>query len=182
MSDETKREGGLLGRLKGALGERGRAEIPDRRASKRVTLPIPVRLKIGDGEPTMERLHDFSQQGLCFEAVTSGVPGERVIVRFDGYPDVCEAFNLAGEVARVTQDAPYGLVIEIDRQNTPPEALQQYRALVLHYIRHKPLLEQVGKGYFEGRCVACEWIGRVGERKPTCPRCGKGVVPIATPR
>lgn len=182
MSDDTKRERGLLKRLKGVLGERGRADAPDRRTSKRVTLPIPVRLKIGGGEATTERLRDFSQHGLSIEAVSSGEPGERVVVHFEGYPDVCDAFNLAGEIARVSQETPHGLVIQIDRQNTPPDALQQYRALVLHYIRHKPLLEELGKGYFEGRCVSCDWIGRVGATKPTCPRCGAGAVPIDAPR
>lgn len=181
MSDERKRGRGLLGRLRGVVGESGREGVPDRRGSKRIGLPIPVRLKIADREPTTERLHDFSQHGLCVEAVTDGVPGEGVVLHFDGYPDVCEPFNLAGQVARVGEEAPHGLVIEIDRGRTPPDALKQYRALVLHYIRHKPLLEDVSKGYFEGSCASCDWIGRVGERKPTCPRCGKGVVPIDAP-
>lgn len=182
MSDETKRGRGLLGRLKGVLGERDPAKPSERRESKRVSLPIPVRLKVGDGESTIHRLHDFSQHALCVEEVHEGEPGERVVVHFEGYPDVCEPFNLAGEIVRASEDSSNGLVIQIDRKSTPAEALQQYRALVLHYIRHKPLLEEVSKGYLEGRCVSCSWIGRVGATKPTCPRCGEGAVPVDAPR
>lgn len=180
MSDETKR--GLFGRLKGALGERGHEGADERRRSKRLSLPIPVRLKIGNDRPTSRRLRDFSQHGLCIETPDEGQPGEQVVVRFEGYPDVCDPFSLAGEVTRIAEESPRGLVILIDRQITPPEALEQYRALVLHYIRHKPLLEEVGKGYFEGRCESCGWIGRVGERNPTCSRCGERAVPVDAPR
>jgi phage FluMu protein Com len=49
---------------------------------------------------------------------------------------------------------------------------------VLHYLHHKPLLEDMNQGYFEGRCPSCEWIGRVGRRRPHCSRCGGAVVPV----
>ncbi len=179
MSDRGKRGGGLFGRLRGALGDDGSAAVPERRRSRRVKLRIPVRLKIGAEPPTTRRLQDISQQGVCVEALDAGEPGEKVGVRFEGYPDICDPFILAGEIVRVTDQDPPGLVIHIDRERTPPEALRQYRTLVLHYIRHKPLLDEIGRGYFEGRCKACGWIGRVGVKKPTCSRCGKPVVPVA---
>lgn len=181
MSVETKRGQGLLGRLKSALGEPDHEGADDRRRSKRVKLPIPVRLRIGNGEPESRRLHDFSQHGLFIETPDEGPVGEKVVVRFEGYPDVCEPFALAGEVLRVSEE-PKGLVILIDRQSSPPEALGQFRTLALHYIRHKPLLEELDRGYFEGRCTSCDWVGRVGERNPTCARCGQPAVPIDAPR
>lgn len=179
MSDEGRRARGLLGRLKGALGDDDREKTPERRSSRRVRLPISVRLKIETHPPTTRTLVDMSQHGLRVEGIEGGKTGDAVTVRFDGYPDVCEPFILAGEVVRTTADPPPGLVIHIDRDRTPAEALQQYRTLVLHYIRHKPLLDELGRGYFEGRCPACGWIGRVGLKGPTCSRCGKPVVPVA---
>ena len=143
-----------------------------------MSLPIPVRLKIGNGEVAARRLRDFSQHGLCVETPDEGRRGDKVVVRFEGYPDVCEPFSLAGEVLRDSKQSPHGVAIEIDRQHSPPDALKQYRTLVLHYIRHKPLLEEVEKGYFEGRCVSCQWVGRVGERNPTCAVCGSSAVPV----
>jgi PilZ domain len=179
MADEAKRGRGLLQRLKGALGDEDHRKSPERRASKRVALPIPVRLRIGDGESATRRLKDLNQQGFCVEAAAGGVPGERVVVRFEGYPDVCETFFLRGRIVRLTDETPSGLVVQIDRAETAAAAIEQYRALVLHYIRHRPLLDEVGKGYFEGRCQSCDWIGRVGAKKPTCPKCGGRVAPVA---
>lgn len=180
MSDEAKTSRGLLGRLRGAISERRKEATPERRSSKRVSLPIPVRLKVGTGETGTGRLHDVSQQAFCVEAASGGAPGDRAAVRFEGYAEVCDPFILAGEVARVTEEDPRQLVIEIDRAQTPPEALAQYRALVLHYLRHKPLLDEVSKGYFEGRCKSCSWVGRVGSKAATCPSCGEAVVPVTT--
>jgi len=182
LSDRSRQGRGLLGRLKGALGESPPASAPERRASKRVKLPIPVQLEIEGGEPMERRLRDISQQGLCIEAIDGGRPGQTVTVRFQGYPDVCDPFVLSGAIVRIGDEQPPALVINIDRQRTPPEALNQYRALVLHYIRHKPLLDELGRGYFEGHCVSCDWIGRVGARKPTCARCGDTVVPVGLER
>jgi hypothetical protein len=67
--------------------------------------------------------------------------------------------------------------VELDRKATPPEGIQGYRTLVLHYLHHKPLLDDVTKGYFEGRCTKCDWAGRVGAKAPRCPRCGGKVEP-----
>ncbi len=178
MFDGAKSSREFLKRLRGALGEIGRESTPNRRTSKRVKLPIPVQLRVEDRETKKRRLRDFSQQGLCVEAAGDGVPGESVAVRFEGYSEVSEPFILAGDIIRVTEEDPPGLVILIDRGRTPSDALDRYRTLVLHYIRHKPLLDELGKGYFEGRCESCGWIGRVGAKKPTCSGCGGRVVPV----
>ena len=89
---------------------------------------------------------------------------------------------LVGKVkGMITDDesgTPVAMGVEIDRDTTTPEALQGYRSLVRHYLHHRPLLEGVDKGYFEGRCPACGWLGRVGSRNPVCSRCGQKVEPV----
>jgi len=100
-------------------------------------------------------------------------------IQFEGYPRVCGPFLLLGTVVRVTDEVPPAAVVELNREATGEEALGQYRKLVLHFIRHRGLLEELWKGYFEARCPACGWIGRVGERSKTCAKCGGTVVPVA---
>ena len=80
----------------------------------------------------------------------------------------------------MTEEEPPSLGIQIDRQASSKEALQQYRKLVLHYLRHRPLLEQQAYGVFEGRCTSCGWIGRVSAKKPQCSVCGESVAPVST--
>lgn len=167
-----------MARLKGAFSGAALADEPDRRASKRLELPIQVQLKIGSGQFLPRRLRDINQRALCAETDV-GEEGDAAAVRFAGNPEVCGPFTLVGRVVRTTEQPPVS-VIDIDRQATTPEAQQQYRNLVLHYIQHKPLLEELAKGYFEGRCQTCGWIGRVGNKSPSCSRCGKLVVPIDT--
>jgi hypothetical protein len=173
----------LLGRLKSlGLGrtEKKTWEGPERRASKRVELPIPVELKIGQGDFQATRLHDVSLHGMMVENVGSAPPGEIAALQFEGYPGVCEPFLVLGRVVRATDDEPPGLGIEIDSQATGEEAMGLFKILVRHFLHHRGLLEDLWKGYFEGRCKSCGWIGRVGERSPRCPKCGnEEVVPIA---
>jgi len=78
-------------------------------------------------------------------------------------------------MGRDTEDA---MGFELDRDVTSADALKNYKKVVLHYLHHKPLLEDMTQGYFEGRCPSCEWIGRVGRRRPHCSRCGGQVVPV----
>ena len=148
------------------------------RRAKRTKLPIPVSLRIGAADFRPGRLRDASPIGVYVEGVAGGTTGAPAVIRFDGYPDVCEAFELRGRIVRAGGEATPGLALEIDRQATSAAALTQYRKLVLHYLRHRPLLDDLGKGFFEGRCKSCEWIGRVGERSPRCPRCGGEVAPV----
>jgi hypothetical protein len=101
--------------------------------------------------------------------------GEVAVVRFEGYPGVCPAFILYGRVARIVSGKQPGVGIAIDREGSSPEALLQFRQLVLHYMHHRPLLDEIARDFFEGRCEACDWIGRVGTRAPVCPSCGERV-------
>jgi hypothetical protein len=154
-----------------------RAPRPD--VGRRSRLPIPVRAKIGAAESRVRRLRDVSVSGLSLEWPEAAEPGEPAILRFDGYPGVCEPFILHGRVVRVIEGRSPGVGIAIDRQATPPEILARYRKLVVHYLRHKPLLSELERDFFEGRCESCGWIGRVGARNPTCPRCSERVRPLA---
>lgn len=170
---------GLGKRLKKALGtSRAQESYENQRASKRVALPIPVRLQVGARGTEQRRLHDVSLLGLFIESSEAYAAGERAGVRFDGYPGICETFVLYGSVVRQQEGKNPGVGILIDRKETSDEALKQYRQLVLHYLRHRPLLEDRNRGLFEGRCKACGWLGRVARRSPRCSKCGGLVVPV----
>jgi hypothetical protein len=153
----------------------------ERRSGKRVPLPIEVRIKVNDREIRDARVREVNLPGLAIESTSPVQVGDRVSIGFDGYPDVAPPFALTGIVRRVllsqdpaTADA---MGIEIDREATSADALKNYRRVVLHYLHHKPLLEDMNQGYFEGRCPSCDWIGRVGRRRPHCSRCGGAIVP-----
>lgn len=166
----------LLGRLKSLSrlrSEKSTWEGPERRASKRVELPIPVEIKVGDGELIETRLHDVSLHGVMVENAGSAPPGQIAALQFEGYPGICEPFLILGRVIRVSEEIPSGLGIEIDSQATGQEAMSLFKTLVRHFLHHRGLLEDLWKGYFEGRCKSCGWIGRVGERSPRCPKCGE---------
>jgi hypothetical protein len=182
MADQRDKEGRkLLGRLKGLGRKETDAPVEDganRRASKRVALPIPVQLKIGEGNFEERRLRNVNLVGLCIEAAGPAAEGEMAAIQFEGYPRVCDPFLLLGTVVRLTDDVPQAAVVEVNRKATGEEALAQYRKLVLHFIHHRGLLEDLWKGYFEARCPACGWLGKVGERSKTCAKCGGTVVPV----
>lgn len=145
------------------------------RAGRRARLPIPVRARVGAAPSRDTRLWDVSVSGLRLDWSESAEIGEPAVVRFAGYPEVCPAFILHGRVARLITGRSPGLGLAIDRAGSSPEALTHLRSLVLHYMRHKPLLDELERDFFEGRCEACDWIGRVGARSPVCPRCGQRV-------
>lgn len=151
-------------------GKPGSGSIP--RAGSRARLPIPVTARIGAAPSRQTRLHDVSVSGCRIDWPEPVEPGEPAIIRFAGYPGVCPAFILHCRVVRVVDDGLPGLGIAIDRGESPAEALNHLRQLVLHYMRHKPLLDEIERDFSEGRCEACGWIGRVGTRAPNCPRCG----------
>jgi hypothetical protein len=153
----------------------GAAEVSHERAGPRSRLPIPVRVKIGLGPSRDTQLRDVSVSGIRIDWPDPTDAGDAAIVRFEGYPGVCPAFILHGRVARLVTGRSPGLGIAIDREGSSAETLQHFRLLVLHYLRHKPLLDQLERDFFEGRCEACDWIGRVGARSPVCPRCGRRV-------
>jgi len=150
----------------------------ERRFGKRVKLPLTVRVRVEDGPELTAKVRDVNARGMGLEFVVGGEPGKRLTIEFDGYPGVCGGFSLVGRVVSVFNAVTSGVGVELDRKATPPEGIQGYRTLVLHYLHHKPLLEDVTKGYFEGRCTKCGWVGRVGARAPRCARCGGKVEPV----
>jgi hypothetical protein len=149
----------------------------ERRAGMRVELSLPVQVRLGDGEWQPARIRDVNLTGLRIEPAGEARPGQTVAVQFEGYPGVAPAFSLVGRVSRVIAEAAgpedvLAMAIQVDRGATAEDARKNYRLLVLHYVRHRPLLEDVDKGYFEGRCSSCGWVGRVGQRRPQCSHCG----------
>ena len=153
----------------------------ERRSGPRILLPLAARIKIGPSDPREVRVKDVNLRGLALVPADGVDVGERINVGFDGYPNVCPGFALVGVVRRIVPGEepgePSALGIEIDRDGTSADAQKNYRRLVLHYVRHRPLLEDASQGYFEGRCTSCDWVGRVGRRRPVCSRCGSKVVP-----
>jgi len=150
----------------------------DRRFGKRLKLPVTVRVRVGDGPELVAKVRDVNARGLGLESVAGAREGDSLAITFEGYPGVCGPFSLVARVVNVFDPVANGVGAEVDRKATTPEAVQLYRTLVLHYLHHKPLLEDVAKGYFEGRCAKCGWVGRVGARAPRCSRCGGKVEPI----
>jgi PilZ domain len=147
----------------------------ERRFGKRVKLPLTVRVRVEDGPELTAKVRDVNARGMGLDFVVGGEPGRRLTIDFDGYPGVCEAFSLVGRVVNVFNPVTSGVGVEVDRKATPPEGVQSYRTLVLHYLHNRPLLDGVAKGYFEGRCTNCGWVGRVGAKAPRCPRCAAKV-------
>lgn len=159
-------------------GEKETRGGPDRRSGKRVRLPVRVRVGTADGKTWPAQVHEVNLPGLSLEPAGEARVGEAVTIDFDGYPGVSPPFAIHGQVVRTGIESVDRMAISVDRKVTSPEALQSYRALVRHYLHHKPLLEDVNKGYFEGRCTSCDWVGRVGRGNPRCSSCGSKVVPI----
>jgi PilZ domain len=155
----------------------------ERRSGRRVALPLEIRIKVGDKDVQKARLRDVNMKGLSLEPADGIEPGESLSVGFDGYPEVSPAFALTAIVKRIVPPTkpgePSALGLEIDREKTSADAQKNYRRLVLHYLHHRPLLDDINQGYFEARCENCDWFGRVGKRKPVCSRCGSKVTPAA---
>lgn len=183
MSDQTKRQTPESVRRIMEMGRRflggetKQQPAVERRAGMRVELSLTVQVRVGEGAWQPARIRDVNLTGLRIEPAGDARPGQMVTVQFDGYPGVAPGFWLVGKVSRLIAD-PNGpgdslaMAVQVDRAATSGEARNNYRLLVLHYVRHRPLLEDVDKGYFEGRCPSCGWVGRVGQRKPQCPHCG----------
>lgn len=155
----------------------------ERRSGRRVALPLEIRIKIGDQDAQKARLRDVNVNGFLLEPADGLEPGDGISVGFDGYPEVSPAFAITAVVRRIVPPTKPGessaMGLEIDRERTSADAQKNYRRLVLHYLHHRPLLEHLSQGLFEARCESCNWVGRVGRRKPVCSRCGAKVVPLA---
>jgi hypothetical protein len=182
MTDKRESPDGLSGVLKMGRrlfgGKKAARGGPERRSGKRVALPVQVRVSVGDGSLRPARVGEVNLPGFSFSPSEDARIGAPVRVEFDGFPDISPPFAVQGQVVRVLDDSDE-VAIAVDRQATPPPALKNYRTLVRHYLHHKPLLEDLNKGYFEGRCDSCQWVGRVGRRAPRCSQCGSTkIVPI----
>ena len=171
MSDRAAGVLDTLGRLKKRLNGTGKKRYEEKRQTTRAVLRIPIHVRVGQSEPMSTRLRDISPAGLCFEG-NAGELGDQVWIRFEGYPQVCESFVLSAKTVRISKDAPATMAVVIDRADTRRESLIEYRKLVLHYLRHKPLLEEKENAFVEARCPTCGWVGRVPSRKRVCSRCG----------
>jgi hypothetical protein len=143
----------------------------DRRRTARMPIPMKVLVSLDGGRRyARRRLLDINQGGLGVASTGHVEPGQRMLVVFDGLPDVAPGFNLSCEVVRPLPEDGAG--VRVDRAATSRESIELFGKLALYYLRHKPLMERVQKGYFEGHCRDCGWIGRVGGNRPVCAKCG----------
>lgn len=171
--------GGLLKAGRRLLGKEQEAPEPaadERRVNRRVPLRIPVRACVGAGKFRECQIVDINLRGFAIEAGEEAEPDQTIAVAFAGLPEVAPRFTLAGNIVRRARHDAVG--VQVDRGRNSTEVLGHYRKLVLYYIRHKPLLEELRSGYFEARCPACGWMGRVGRRNPACSRCKGPVEPL----
>ena len=161
----------LVDRIKGVEPE-SNIQL-ERRRAKREEISIPVKLSVGHRRIDGARARTLSPIGLFVE--TNSVPprGSTVKLSFEGVNQDNAAIDVFGEVVWTSMPPDEGVGIQINRKMTDEPNLKNYRAMVLHYIRHPPLLESHQSGKFrEIRCNRCDWIGRVSVVKPACPSCG----------
>jgi hypothetical protein len=162
-------------RFLGAEAEEVPQPALERRSGKRVPLQLPVQTCLEGGRFQESRTLDVSPRGLALELGEAGVEGQRLSVRFRGSQAGDQGFMLQGQVVWAQAVGAEHVGVVVRRSENVPEALESYRKLMLHYLRHKPLAAELGSGYFEGRCPSCSWVGRVGELGPRCPMCGTTV-------
>ncbi|MBT6176498.1 MAG: PilZ domain-containing protein [Deltaproteobacteria bacterium] len=163
--------GKLVDRLKG--GESESTIQLERRRAKREEISIPVKLTVGHRRIDGAKARNLSPIGLFVE--TNSVPprGSTVKLVFESVNQDNLTIEVLGEVVWTSMPPDEGVGIQINRKMTDEVNLKHYRAMVLHYIRHPPLLESPQTGKFrEIRCSRCDWIGRVSVVKPACPSCG----------
>ena len=155
----------------------------ERRSGRRVPLPLDVRIKVGTAPVRFVRLGDVNLPGLSLTPADGVEVGDRVSIGFDGCPEVTPPFTLVAVARRILPskkpDDPSAVGLEIDRELSSADAQKNFRRVVRHYLHHRPLLEDLSKGYFEGRCTNCDWVGRVGKRSPQCSRCSAKVVALS---
>ena len=155
----------------------------ERRCGCRVALPLDVRLTVGAADVLFAKLRDVNLSGLSVTPADGVEVGDHVSIGFDGCPEVSPPFALVAVARRITPSQkpgePSTLALKIERGLSSADAQRSYRRVVRHYLHHRPLLEDLSKGYFEGRCTSCDWVGRVGKRSTLCSRCGANVAPLA---
>ena len=101
-----------------------------------VTIPVLVIAKGVKLEHATEALN-ASPTGLFIKTDLPPDVGTRVEILFTPSGN-SDSVRVVGKVVRQTEEPIKGVGIELDRKGNPSEALQQYRALVLHAIRHSP--------------------------------------------
>jgi hypothetical protein len=178
-TQDRKEGSGALGNLMklgrrffGAETEQAEEPVVERRAGKRIPLRLPIDACLEGSKFQEGKLVDVSLRGLALDLPENGTPGQRVSVRFRPSLAGEPMFMLQGRVVRILESNPERVGVNVRRSDNPPQALDSFRKLILYYLHHKPLLEELNAGYFEGRCASCNWVGRVGERRPRCAMCG----------
>ena len=101
-----------------------------------VTIPVLVIAKGVKLEHATEALN-ASPSGIFIKTDFPPDVGTRVEVLFTPSGNT-DSVRVVGKIVRQTEKPIKGIGIELDRKSTPPDALRQYRALVLHAIRHSP--------------------------------------------
>jgi hypothetical protein len=150
----------------------------ERRSSKRVELRLPVEACVEGGRFEQGELVDVSLRGVAVEPAegVSVKPGEEMSLRLRSNAAGVQPFVLTGRIVRRLPSRSRALAVDVSGDRNSPETLASFRRLVLFYLRRKPLLAEINSGSFEGRCVSCEWTGRVARQSPECPACGQEVV------
>lgn len=100
-----------------------------------VTIPVLVIAKGVKLEKATEALN-ASPTGIFVRTDVAPAVGTRLEILFTPAGE-SDSIRVFGTVVRQTEKPTRGIGIEIDRKATPNKALQQYRALVLHAIRHR---------------------------------------------
>ncbi len=161
----------LAERFKGGMGSSD-VEL-ERRRAKREEISIPVKLRAGHRRIDNARARNLSPIGLFVETDTIPPRGSTITLVFNGIGEESGEIEVVGEVVWTSIPPDEGIGIQINRQKTEENALKGFRAMVLHYIRHPPLLDSAQSGkYREVKCNKCGWLGRVGAGTPKCPSCG----------
>ena len=164
---------GFLARIADKLKGSSDAGVTlERRRARREEITIPVNLTVGHRKIGQARARSLSPIGLFIETDAAPPKGTGVKLLFDGIGESATPIEVFGEVIWTSLPPDQGMGIQIDRKMTTDKSVKGFRAMVLHYIRHPPLLQQQADGYIDVRCSSCMWIGRTSARKPTCPRCG----------
>ena len=99
-------------------------EGPERRFGKRLKLPVTVRVRVADGPVLATKVHDVNARGLSLEAVAGARVGDQLAIEFDGYPGVCAAFSIIGQVVRIVDPVANGVGVQVSRTATTPESVQ----------------------------------------------------------
>jgi len=127
-----------------AAAEQAAEDEATRKRSRRggVTIPVLVIAKGVKLEHATEALN-ASPTGIFIKTDKPPEVGTRVEILFTPSGDN-DSVRVVGEVVRQTERPIKGIGVKLDRNSTPSEALQQYRALVLHAIRHRPESDKTG--------------------------------------